>query len=155
MKESLVLLSLFLLSSIVYAEEYPLLKSEAEYKSDAQEICMKEWTKRGELDYRMYEYCLEQQMDGYIKLLNFHQYLSKDFYSKFAYPYCIKKWTKRGVVDTRMLAHCLEQEVEGFKDVIYYKEKYDKQAVGRIAKRALSMYGSWNMAAYSVKKAVD
>ena len=154
MKKYLVLLSLFLLPNITYAEQ-PQLKSKEEYKSDSQQICVKNWTKRGELDRRMYNHCLEGQMDGYDKVKNLHQYADQDFYSNTAYPYCLKNWTKREVVDTRMLAHCLEKEVEGIKDVMYYRKQYGDEAVNKIVGRALSRYGSWNMAAYSVKKAID
>ena len=154
MKNLVVATCLLLLSSITFAAE-PQLKSKAEYKSDSQQICVKNWTKRGELDRRMYNHCMEGQMEGYDKVKDLHQYANQDFYSKTAYPYCLKNWTKRGVVDTRMLAHCLEQEIEGIEDVMYYRKQYGAEQVNKIVGRALSMYGSWNMAAYSVKKAID
>ncbi len=131
------------------------LKSKGDYRTDSNQICEKNWTKRGELDKRMYDHCMEGQMEGYDKLKTLHEYVDQDFYSETAYPYCSKKWTKRGIVDTRMLSHCLKQEVEGIKNVIYYRKQYGDEQVNKIAGRALSKYGSWNMAAYSVKKAIE
>ena len=131
------------------------LRSKEDYRSDSNQICAKNWTKRGELDKRMYDHCMEGQMEGFNKLIALHEYVNQDFYSKTAYPYCLKNWTKREIVDTRMLSHCLNQEVEGIKDVMYYREQYGVEKVNKIADRALSRYSSWRMAAYSVKKAIE
>jgi hypothetical protein len=38
---------------------------------------------------------------------------------------------------------------------MYYRKQYDEAQVNRIVGRALSRYGSWNMAAYEVKKATE
>ena len=130
------------------------LKSRELYFQDSHVICSEKWTKRGELDNRMYDYCIEGQMEGYEDVKQYHRYIDQEFYSQIAYPYCSKKWTKRSVVDTRMLAYCLEQEIEGIKDVMYYRERYDAEQVNNIVGRALSRYGSWNMAAYEVKNAI-
>jgi hypothetical protein len=154
MKKALVLLSFLAFTSTVFAE-VPQLKSKDEYKSDSQQICVKNWTKRGELDQRMYNHCMKGQMEGYDKVKELHFYADQNFYSDTAYPYCLKQWNKRGVVDTRMLAHCLEKEVEGIKDVMYYRKQYDEAQVNKIVGRALSKFGSWNMAAYYVKKAIE
>ena len=47
MKKSLALISLIVFSCTALAE-VPKLKSKDEYKSDSQQICAKNWTKRGE-----------------------------------------------------------------------------------------------------------
>ncbi len=131
------------------------LKSKADYTSDSNLICARNWTKRGELDQRMYDHCMEGQMEGYDKLKTLHAFIGEEFYSKTAYPHCVKNWSKRGVVDTRMLSHCLDQEVESVKDLQYYREQYDAEQVNKIANRALYKYGSWKMTAYSVKQAIE
>ncbi|RRS07221.1 hypothetical protein EAG18_18370 [Pseudoalteromonas sp. J010] len=154
MTKFFLLISVFSFSGVVLAET-PKLKSKDDYRNDSHQICVKKWTKRNELDRRMYNHCMEGQMEGYEKVKELHLYADQDFYSKTAYPYCIKNWTKRGVVDTRMLAHCLEKEVEGIKDVMYYRKQYGEEQVNKIVGRALSRYGSWNMAAYSVEKAIE
>lgn len=130
----------------------PVLKSKEEYQKDSQQICYKKWNKQGNLDRRMYNYCMEGQMDGYKELNYLHQYANQKFYSDFAFPHCRDKWTKRGVSDTRMMAHCLNQEVEGIKDVMYYREQYGEDKVNQIVSQALADFGSWNMAAYKVKQ---
>lgn len=131
------------------------LKSQSEYKKDAHQICTQKWTKRGQLDNKMYNHCYEQQMEGYLELIQFHRYADQDWYSKIAYPYCTKKWTKQGVADTRMIAHCLDQENEGIKDVMYYREQHGTEKVNQVVDYALNSHGSWNMTAYEVKKRFD
>jgi len=131
------------------------LKTKEDYRGDSNNICTKNWTKRGDLDQRMYDYCMEGQMKGYDKLISLHEYADQGFYSEIAYPHCLREWTKRGVVDTRMLSHCLDDEVEGVKDVDYYRKEYNAKQVNKIADRALSKYGSWKMAAYAVKQAIE
>ncbi len=151
MKKWIILILALTLPSSAIAEA-PKLKSENEFQRDSQQICTQKWTKRGELDKRMYDHCMEGQMDGYEELKQLHQYADQDFYSETAFPYCSAKWTKRGVSDARMMAHCLNQEVEGIKDVMYYRKQYGESKVNEIAGRALAQFKSWNMAAYKVKQ---
>ena len=132
--------------------ELPILKSKERFQEDSKQICYEKWTKRGELDSRMYNHCMETQMDGYSELLKLQQYSEQSFYSGTSFPYCQKKWTKRSISDARMMAHCLQQEVEGIKDVMYYREQYGEERVNQIARSALSQFHSWNMAAYKVKR---
>lgn len=154
MKLIFVILVMFSFNNLAFAET-PKLKTKDGYENDSYEICVKEWTKRGELNRRMYNYCMEQQMKAYYKLKELHFYADQSFYSDIAYPYCMKDWSKRGVVNTRMLVYCLEQEVEGIKDVMYYRKQYGEESVNKIAGLALETYGSWRMAAYSVEQAFE
>lgn len=130
----------------------PILKSKEQFQEDSKQICYEKWTKRGNLNREMYNYCIGSQMDGYRELLQLHKYAEQPFYSETSFPYCEKKWTKRGVSDVRMMAHCLNQEVDGIKDVMYYREQYGEEKVNAIAGNALARFHSWNMAAYSVKQ---
>lgn len=132
-----------------------VLKPKSKYKSDAKILCTKDWTKRGQLDQRMFDHCMEGQMEGYEKVKELHGYIDQKFYSDTAYPYCTKRWTKRDIVNSRMLAHCLEQEVEGIQDVMFYRKQYGEDKVNQIVGRALGRYGSWNMAAYTVERAFE
>jgi len=154
MRNIVSLLILFFLSSSAFAEQ-PNLKPQHEYQTNSKEICHQKWNKRGELDQRMYQYCYEQQMEGYRKLKHLHQYADQKFYSEVSYPYCTQKWTKRGVSNPRMISYCLEQEVEGIKDVMYYREQYGEDKVNKIANKAIYQFNSWNMAAYKVKQHFD
>ena len=147
-----ILTALLLCFSTVSLAEAPELKSKEAYEKDSQQICYDKWNKRGELDRRMYNHCMEGQMDGYEELKHLHQYADLNFYSDTSFPYCRDKWTKRGISDTRMMAHCLNQEVEGIKDVVYYRKQYGEDKVSQIAGRAIAQFKSWNMAAYKVKQ---
>jgi hypothetical protein len=128
------------------------IKSKAEYSSDSQRICKDKWTKRGELDSRMFDYCMKQKAEAYEQLRSLQKYSNQRFYSEVAFPYCNSEWTKRGVTDTRMLVYCLENEIEGIKDVEYFRKQYGDDKVNRIVAEALSRYGSWRMVAYSLRK---
>ena len=147
-----ILTTLLLCFSTVSLAEGPELKSKEAYEKDSQQICYDKWNKRGELDRRMYNHCMEGQMDGYEELKHLHQYADQSFYSDTSFPYCRDKWTKRGISDTRMMAHCLNQEVEGIQDVMYYRKQYGDEKVNQIAGRAISQFKSWNMAAYKVRQ---
>lgn len=130
------------------------IKSRDEYKKDSAVLCSNQWTKRGSLDLDMYAYCIKGHAESYEKLVRVDRMANmQNFYVNYAYPYCEKAWTKRGVVDVSMLVHCLKKEIEGVKDVQFYREKYG-DAVDVVAGQALEQYGSWNMVAYSVKKAL-
>jgi hypothetical protein len=150
-----ILVLAFLMPTLVYAAP-PTLKSKQEYQQDAQNICTKKWSTRGELDRRMYNHCMEQQTEGYKDLVHLQkQYSNQGFYADVSFPYCRDKWTERGVADARMMVHCLKQEVEGMLDVAYYREKYGAERVDEIARRAIGQFKSWNMAAYRVKQQFD
>jgi len=143
---------LFLLSTSFVFASSPILKSQSEYQSDSEKICAKKWTKRGELDQRMYAYCVGGQMDGYGELkVQVSQYGDHAFFAAVSYPYCSKKWTERGVSNTRMIAHCLDQEIEGWKNVVYFRKQHGEDKVDEIVAEAISDYSSWNMAAYKVE----
>lgn len=145
-------------STVILASEQPtkpgptILKSKEQFQEDSKQICYEKWTKRGNLDREMYNYCIGSQMEGYRELLQLHKYAEQPFYSETSFPYCKNKWTKRGVSDVKMMAHCLNQEIEGVKDVMYYREQYGEEKVNAIAGNALARFHSWNMAAYSVKQ---
>ncbi|WP_165726475.1 hypothetical protein [Pseudoalteromonas sp. SA25] len=125
------------------------------YISNSMAICKKEWTKRGQLDNRMYQHCLKGQLSGIDKVDELNKkYSEREFYFLIAYPYCIKKWTTRGVANPRMIAHCLNSEIEGKKDVDYYRDNYERAAIDKIVETALNKYQSWNMAAYSIKRRI-
>lgn len=143
---------IFLLSAPVLASGAPSLKTEEQYRQDSHRICSEEWTKRGELDRRMYNYCMEQQSEAYQELLVLHKYADQAFYADTAFPYCSKEWTKRGITNVRMTVYCLNQEVEGIRDVMYFREQYGESQVNAIVSSALSRFGSWRMAAYQVKR---
>ena len=148
----MILGALFISLVVPALAEPPTLKSKEKYEKDSQQICYQKWNKRGELDRRMYNHCMEGQSDGYKDVKNLHQYVDQSFYSNTAFPYCRDRWTKRGVANTRMMAHCLNKELEGIKDVMYYRKQYGEDQVNKIVGQAIAKFKSWNMAAYKVKR---
>lgn len=134
----------------------PLLESEEKFREYSQIICHEEWSKRGELDHGMYNYCISTQREEYVKLHNIHkQYAEQYFYINFSYPHCMQSYTKRGISNARMIAYCLEQEIDGMKDYIYYREKYGDEKIRMIANDALEKYHSLRMVSYTIKRYLE
>lgn len=142
-------------SQINNASASLLPKTKAQYHDDSMTICRESWTKRGELDLKMYLHCLEGQEEGYNEVLSMGKYVKEDFYKNIGFPHCYRQWTKRGVTDTRMLAHCLKQEIDSYNDVVYYRNQYDADSVNAVVSNALVRFGSWNMAAFKVKAVLE
>lgn len=131
----------------------PSLKSPDQYRQYSQQICRDEWTTRGDLNQRMYRFCMEQQTEAHKDLLHLHrQHGDQSFYADTAFPHCSDQWTNRGVTNVRMKVHCLNQEVEAVKDLMYLRDKHGAGIVDPIAERGLRRFGSWRMAAYTVER---
>lgn len=142
-------------TSVVATANANQLKSDEEYKADSDVLCKEQWTKRGELNSRMYQYCMSKKMDGLAELKHLHKtYNSQRFYSDIAYPHCVDKWTQRDIADASMLSYCLTQEVEGYKDYEYYRGKFSALEVDAISKNAIQRFGSWRMVSYKLKESI-
>jgi hypothetical protein len=83
--------------------------------------CSEEWTKRGVLDQRMYDYCVRRDQEAYAAL-------TSEVEEYKAYPWlrpvinaAIAEWTKRGSRRETMVAHSVHQEIDAFLDLQYLK----------------------------------
>ena len=91
-------------------------------KKAAENHCKKEWTKRGELDKGMYEFCMNNQREGYANAKHYiKEYKSVSFLSEIV-SYAQKKWLTRKGFQYNMVAFEIEKESEGFLDVKYDQE---------------------------------
>jgi len=118
--------------------------------------CKGEWTKRGVLDERMFNYCFRENKKGYQEVLSIVNENQKQAWVKLSYTRCLSKWTKRNVTQYRMVAHCVRSELEGIKDIAYYqKEKGYSKEIGE------ACFNKWvkrlekadfHMVAYCIKK---
>ena len=150
----LIFLFVFLLNfNTIRAETY-FDKNESDVLNDSKSICTDQWTKRGVLDDRMFNYCMRVKQEGFNKFLEINKYKNQSFYSDIAYPYCAGQWVKRGVFDAEMMSFCLNQEIEGVKDVIFYRKEYGDEIINPIVEDALSRFKSWNMASYLIKQKI-
>ena len=129
------------------------LKSESELQRDSHQICVRDWTKRGELDKFLYSTCMKLHANAYLEIKELNKYAGQQFYSEIAYPNCVQRFTRRGFTDSRMLSVCLSAEVEGFKDVVYYRKQYGTEKVDKIiSENPMSPPFSWDSAAFVVKR---
>lgn len=119
---------------------------------DAQSVCTTEWTKRGELNQRMYNHCMEQQRESITGLT----YIIDTQKGHRRYPlslaYCYQEWRKQGISNPRMTEHSMEQEIEAWKDIDYYRGIYNSDTVDNLVHKGMMRYGSWRMGVYHVKR---
>lgn len=146
----IAILMVFMFVQPVQAED-SLTKSRAEFMEDGQRLCDQEWRRRGVLNQEMYGYCMGIKQESYKKIKHLKP-LADTSYARSSYPYCLEKWTERGLSDTRMIAYCLKNEIEAVKDVRYYYKEYDSDTVQRLTVQAIERTGSWESAAYEVRK---
>ncbi len=82
-------------------------------------LCKDEWTKRGVLDERMYNYCMNQAEEGYKKALNIYNEFKTEEWIDDVVKHSYDQWTKRGNTNYRMFAYRMNLEKEGFLDLEY------------------------------------
>ena len=86
---------------------------------DMDTHCRAEWTKRGELDKRMYDYCIKQEKEGYDEMLYIIEKNKNYEWLQDLKSDIIIKWTKAGVTQWRMVGYALEQELDAYLDLQY------------------------------------
>jgi len=116
---------------ILFSFSYSANNTEADIKtkvfpkynaSHSESYCADRWTKRGELDRRMYNFCLDQEEEGWFE--------AKGLYYKYIdYPwidtlldFSIEKWSERGIIQYRMVGYQMGIEIEGYLDIEYLKK---------------------------------
>lgn len=86
-------------------------------------FCKEEWSKRGNLDVSMFNYCMERERDGYYEIVALARKYSGQRWIQAALDLSLKKWTKRGIRDDAMAAYELRQITEGFEDMVYMSKQ--------------------------------
>src|SRR5690606_12980013 len=85
--------------------------------------CSNKWTKRGELDVRMFDYCKRKQKESYTELLHLISEINNDeVFSKFfndKFKLIWNYWTKQGITDYSMVKYTLYKEYDAYKDFLY------------------------------------
>lgn len=125
-------------------------------KDLATGFCEDQWTKRGELDQRMFNYCMRQQADGYDKALSLetkHSANGSKPVEMFdqVIQYALEKWAKPSEYQMNMVAYEMEQQVDGFLDVDYLVSE-GKADAGSVNSCRSKWLPEWNMVAYCLEK---
>lgn len=88
----------------------------------AMSYCEDEWTERGVLDTRMFNYCMERQQDGYERALDlFDRYSNREpvEYIDQVVAYALDTWAKPRDYQMNMVAYEIEQQGEAYLNVAY------------------------------------
>ena len=81
--------------------------------------CQKQWTKRGELDFEMHEYCMDGQIEGYSEALELSVLYGQQPRLEQLIAFAFDKRTDRDMIQYEMIGYTLEKETEGFLDIEY------------------------------------
>lgn len=114
----IVLVFTVFIGSNVWAVNLP-----SEASGNAAAHCKEEWTKRGVLDTNMYNYCMNQEHEGYLNLVSLARKYSNQSWIQNALNYSIKEWTNRGVRQDRMVHYELNKITEGYEDLVYMSKQ--------------------------------
>jgi hypothetical protein len=104
----------FLLPMLALSATFPSKES-----ARTDEHCKSEWTKRGQLDQQMYNFCVKQQNDGYAEALILIEKYKDQPWIQEAINFSIAKWSKAGIRQDRMVKFSIKKIVDGWEDMVY------------------------------------
>ena len=81
--------------------------------------CQKQWTKRGELDFEMHEYCMDGQIEGFSEALELSVLYGQQPRLEQLIAFAFDKWTERDMIQYEMIGYTLKEETESFLDIEY------------------------------------
>jgi len=140
------LLLVLLLPSLVNAATFPSKES-----ARSGEHCKSEWTKRGELDQRMYDYCMKREGEGYAEALILMEKYKNQPWIQDVINFSIKEWTKAGVRQDSMVKFSMAKIIDGWEDMVY-----ESKQPGFNKAKHQSCQSKWgvqfNMVAYCYKQ---
>ena len=85
--------------------------------------CNKPWTKRGEKNVRMFNYCMKKQQDGFKNLAVLYKKMAGEVnWTDKALKDISKSWIKRGIPQYNMIHYQLNNQYESFLDLKYAKK---------------------------------
>jgi hypothetical protein len=113
-KKFLLMLSAVLFSMLACAATFPSRES-----ARSDEHCKSEWTKRGQLDQRMYDYCMKKEGDGYAEALILMDKYKSQPWIQDVVNFSIKEWTKSGVRQDSMVKFSMAKIIDGWEDMAY------------------------------------
>lgn len=124
-------------------------------KVHADKYCKDEWTKMGQLNQRMYDFCMKQEQKGFDQVQLVRKELgTQAWFTNFVDKQCHEHWTKAGVIQFNMVAACFRTEKEGHDEMAYQvtQPSYSSaQAEACFAKWKNDDSGVFGMTAYCYK----
>ncbi len=110
----------------------PLLSFSATFPTQESgnysQYCKEEWTKRGKLDRDMYDYCVQQEQDGYAEAQILIKKYDQQPWIQAAIDFSVGEWTMKGARQDQMVNYTLSQITDGWEDLIYASKQsnFDK-----------------------------
>lgn len=122
----------------------------------ASDFCEKKWTKRGELNQRMYNYCMRQQRNGVVELNmlleNHGPGGTKDELPNLSevLDYALERYTNPSNYQMNMVRYSVNTMIEGFLDVQYgYSQgEFNEEQIKACASERAPQ---WDMIHYCLK----
>jgi hypothetical protein len=118
-------------------------------------VCRIKWLERGRPNSDMYDYCRKENNLAAQNIKNTILSTPSEKYYPSSLLYCWNKWRKNGVTNPIMTDHCLQKEAEAWDDLRFLQNKYGHTEINNLAYYGFRKYGSWEMAVYHAKKALN
>jgi len=143
--------NLFLVLGVLFVTPVTAQSIPSKEGAKSEEFCAKEWTKRGQLDTSMYQFCLREEAEGYEELASLARKYNDQPWMQAALKFSLEKWTKRGVRQDSMVAFTFKQIAEGWEDLAYESKQsgFDKNKAAACISKWAPQY---NMVAFCYKK---
>ena len=116
-----------------------------------EELCKENWTKRGVLDERMFDYCSNLAVDGYREALEIYKEYENAVWIQDVVNFSLSEWTKRGITDYNMFGYEMKKHKEGFLN-LEYEINQNNVTEAEVRKCSDKWYPSFNMIVYCLKK---
>lgn len=129
----------------------------AEYafdKTNPDSYCREEWTKRGELDQRMFKFCVGKETKGHAEIKEVLKKFGQQPWMATLFPAVWAEWTKRGVTQYSMVAYALKKEADSFLDYEYERKKatFNAAKASRCESQWAEHASHWSMTMHCYKK---
>jgi len=113
-------------------------------------LCKDQWTKRGVLNERMYNYCMNKAEKGYQKALYIYNEFKTEKWIDDVAKHSYDQWTKRGNIDYNMFAYEMNTQKEGFLD-LEYEIQQGNFTESEVKKCTNKWYPQFRMIVYCLK----
>lgn len=135
----------------------PDFASDSKYRfelSQVEAFCREEWTKRGELDRSMFNYCVRRQRDGHVAMLAALKKFGANDWIASLFPTIWNRYTEKGHTNYTMVAFSLEKQGDAFLDYEFARKEasYDGARMSDCEEKWLEHESRWSMTMHCYKQ---
>jgi hypothetical protein len=134
----------------VFAQDTRTIHIPSEESGQHAALCQEKWTKRGVLDDEMYNYCVNQEHESYLSLLEQASHHGDLPWLQDAVNALASHWTKRGMRSDEMVAYELNNEIDAFLDMKYSEKQpdFNKNVADECISNWTKDFQDWSMIKY-------